>query len=141
MTPAEELRAAAERLRELAAKATPGPWAEPYYDATQGDQGWWVHNGQEGTREHAVMVTFWLNPNAAADARWITAASPAIAPYLRSWLLFAAGMYDLGPRGQSEAVANLRVSQADRSALAFARLILPAAPTPSSTGSNLGGEA
>lgn len=90
MTPSELLSAAADRVRDLAAAATPGPWAEPYYDDNPGDEGWWVHNGREGMREHAVCVTFALNPRDEADTRWIAALSPAIAEPLEALFRAAA---------------------------------------------------
>lgn len=58
-------------IKQRAKKATPGPWAEPYYDDTPGDQGWWIHNGQAGLKEGALAVTFSLNPNQESDGQFI----------------------------------------------------------------------
>lgn len=73
MTEADQIEAAKAAMD----KATPGPWAEPYYDNYPGDRGWWVHNGVEGSHEYAVAVTFEGNPKAEYDALLI-AAAPAL---------------------------------------------------------------
>ena len=53
------------------AEHTPVPWSEPYQDDYPGDEGWWILNGKSGIDEYAVCVTFWMNPNQEADARFI----------------------------------------------------------------------
>jgi|SRR5262245_31435521 len=76
MTPSEILTAAADRVRDLAAAAKPGPW-------TLYDRGvcWEIpelpemHDGLSGFRE--------------GDARWISALSPAIAEPLSRMLAWA----------------------------------------------------
>lgn len=105
VTPAQELRAAAERLLEAAADAF-GVWAATY-----------------------------VAPEAAA---WAHMVSPAIAEPLADllddgadWIKHLERMYgdeDAHARGDTQRW------------LAFARAILAAAPTPSPTGSNPGGE-
>ena len=95
-----------EAALEAADKATPGPWAEPYYNDYPGDQGWWVHNGKEGASEYAVAVTFVGNPRAEHDATLI-AAAPDLADEvvrLRDW--------------QQRAVGSVRYELEDREALA-----------------------
>lgn len=60
-------------------KWTPGPWhANPCYE------GWWIHNGQSGSDEFAICVTFSGNPNSEADARLI-AAAPELVEALKLW--------------------------------------------------------
>ena len=141
-TPAATLRAAAGRVRKLAHEATPGPWAEPYYDDNPGDEGWWVLNGREGMREHAVVVTFALNPHAEADARWIAAMSPAIAEPLAALLeSFVPGLERSLALFDGEFPPDIEqaVREGLEAPLALARAILAAAPTPSPSGSNPGG--
>jgi len=89
---AEMLTTAADRIRDLAAGTSAAPWAEPYYDDHPAEQGWWVLNGREGMRQHAVCSTFALNKQDEADARWIAALSPAVAPMIEAWLREAAEM-------------------------------------------------
>ena len=72
-----------EAALAAADKATPGPWAEPYYNDYPGDQGWWVHNGKEGASEYAVAVTFVGNPRAEHDATLIAAAPDLAAEVIR----------------------------------------------------------
>lgn len=78
--PAEELRAAATRLRVLADRATPGPWAAdhsvPYGHRVGGsDEADWV----AWTGEHGES-------GSEADAAYIAAMHPVIALALANWL-------------------------------------------------------
>jgi len=73
MSPSALLLAAADRIRDLAAAAAPGPWT------LYGRGVCWeipelpeMHDGLSGFRE--------------VDARWIVAMSPVIAPALEQWL-------------------------------------------------------
>lgn len=79
-SPAELLRAAAARARQLDQAATPGPWDEPFHDRNPGDEGWWVFNGQKGSAEHAVLVAVDYNLCAKADARYVAAFRAVAAP-------------------------------------------------------------
>jgi hypothetical protein len=98
MTPAETLRAAAERLRELAKDATPGPWRfelRPLAGVNPSVEEAWVVGplGEDvsGTIEVARGYAHeaddadgpWL---VEPDGRWIAALSPAVAEPLAAWL-------------------------------------------------------
>lgn len=52
MTPAEELRAAAARIRERAERATPGPWS--VFDDESGM--FWVHSGAVDAGGHGPVT-------------------------------------------------------------------------------------
>lgn len=69
---AELLVAAADLIRDLAAKATPGPW-----ETIQDTGGIW----REASPERSVRTSpgYLGSMDAAADARWIAALSPALA--------------------------------------------------------------
>ncbi|QUH01410.1 hypothetical protein HUO13_11860 [Saccharopolyspora erythraea] len=99
--PAEELRQAAATLRELAAKAKPGPW-------TVDDNGD-VHASERlPGSEHRTAYAYETNvsihdseygdPGIAdeADARWIATFSPAVAEPLARVFLDEAGTRDEG---------------------------------------------
>jgi hypothetical protein len=89
MTPAEILLAAADRVRDLAAAATPGPWA----------------NGSDRSIVSVLPkgLTRFLPPQRwglkvaskvdDVDREWIAALSPAVAPHLEAWLRLAAEDY------------------------------------------------
>ncbi len=77
MSPSETLLAAADRVRDLAAAATPGPWEQGERCVWEGNIGVPVvadcEKGEGGVlHEH--------------DARWIAALSPALAPMIERWL-------------------------------------------------------
>jgi hypothetical protein len=112
-TPAEELRAAATKLRETASKATPGPWRvgggtsigvgiEPHsrgsfaYDAIVAEA------TSEEDRENDVETAFGWDRvvevgTPAADAEWIALASPALAEPLADLLDSIAAEWDKPP--------------------------------------------
>lgn len=73
MTPADELRQAAETLRERAAKATPGPWK---YDERFG----YIDSNGDGNRvvQYRGIET--------GDGDWIATLSPAVAEPLAALL-------------------------------------------------------
>ena len=90
VTPSEILSAAAVRVRDLAAEASPGVWSAT--DLTEdGHPGvWWVdcdHTDEEGR----LMSTVADCDRSGGDARWIAALSPAIAEPLAEALDVAAG--------------------------------------------------
>lgn len=119
---AELLREAAAKARELATAATPGPWADPYFEDERehpGDGGWWIHNGQVGTAEYAVAATVPFNPRGQADAEHIAAWHPAVA-------LVAADLWD-NAADWVEFSGN-EGSDGIRQALAFARVFLGRTP-------------
>ncbi|WP_239934200.1 hypothetical protein [Streptomyces sp. CBG31] len=96
MTPSEELRAAAERLRELAYAAHGSPWAaveipRPGYDLPA----WWVeseHQDLDGSTSATVADCPW----GEADARYIASMHPGVGTALAAWLEAAARDYEAG---------------------------------------------
>lgn len=87
MEPSALLTAAADRVRDLAAQATPGTWSAKDM-AEEGHPGvWWVdcvHEDDAGTTWTTIADLETVNP--AADARWVAAMSPEVAPHLERWL-------------------------------------------------------
>jgi hypothetical protein len=80
MNPADELRTAAERLRALAATATPGPWTAdasiPYgHRVGSSDEADWI----AWTGEHGET-------GSESDAAYIAAMGPPVAMTLADWL-------------------------------------------------------
>jgi hypothetical protein len=78
MTEAEELRAAAAKLRETAANASPGPWS-----------------AQDFAFRHGL-----------ADAAWIALMDPAVAEPLAAWLEETARQYEMPPCDFPDGVCN-----------------------------------
>jgi hypothetical protein len=134
VTPSDLLSAAADRVRDLAAQATPGPWRQ--------HDGWWpgtlgvvasVLSGEDNdTQVRALLPTFEDEPNSdarnvRADAAWVAAMSPEVAPHLEAWLRHAAVMFEVSKR-RAETWHRVNeeayVSDSDHEALAFARVIL-----------------
>lgn len=77
MTPVEELRAAAAKLRQMAANASPGPWsagseADGTFYHRYGERGWLV-TGPAGSPEMEDSET------GKADASWIALMGPKAA--------------------------------------------------------------
>lgn len=114
MTPAEELRAAAKQLRDLAAAATSGTWhVVPYEDSLTG------HEAGIGTTpdEDDIAGTGYEGGGLewARDARYIVAMQPRVGTALANWLdleeTYLVGMPD-----------NERLTHV-RAALAVARAI------------------
>ena len=105
MNPSDLLVAAADLIRDLAAKAKPGPWS--LYDR---GVCWEIpelpemHDGLSGFRE--------------VDARWIAALSPALAPMIEKWLRETAADVDAYGEYWIDAPGHVR------NALAFAKTIL-----------------
>lgn len=119
MTPSEILQAAADRIRDLAAAVTPGPW-----ETIASSGGIW----REASAERAVRTSpgYLGGMNAAEDARWIAALSPAVAPALERLLRDAAK--DWGLRAPALVEAGLTLEQNSRrfsGALALARALCP----------------
>ncbi|WP_405184225.1 hypothetical protein [Streptomyces albidoflavus] len=92
MTPSDTLRAAAERLRELATDATPGPWRNR--DTHLGQYGYTatVLSGDGNTTQlRAWLPTMSQEPwdetrNAWADSAYIAAMHPGVGNALAAWL-------------------------------------------------------
>lgn len=86
MSPADELRTAATRLREITANATPGPWTR----IGIGDYGWTVafSNASAGVETED-------SEQGRADADYIAAMDPTVALALADWLDYEAGLIEL----------------------------------------------
>ena len=109
-TPAEELRAAAVKLRELATAATSGPWAAdasiPYgHRVGSSDEADWV----AWTGEHG-------EDGSEADAAYIASMHPGVGLMLADWLDCEARTWDNPDDGEP-------VTERDEHALAVARAI------------------
>lgn len=95
MTAAEELRAAAQRLRELAGAATEGPW-KIWRDVDH--QGFITIGDEAGVLTPERPVTDECNPVAHVytdgDADWITAMHPGVALALAAWLESVAARHE-----------------------------------------------
>jgi hypothetical protein len=113
---AEELRAAAAKLRKTAKNATPGRWTAEH-------QSWAGDNAvlSYATNGHAVAVcgeeVKGADHPASADAAWIALAHPGLAEPLAAWLESAAKH-----AGKVVDPANQAII-ADQDALAVARVI------------------
>lgn len=86
MTPSELLVAAADRIRDLAVAAQPGPWRSFPSPDMPGETV--VHAVTDTTGEphpHRALTAHGLLC-AEADAAWVAALSPAVAPALEAWL-------------------------------------------------------
>ena len=97
--PADELRAAAAKIRDIAGPTTPGPWT----DRSTDDTGAWpimIVGGDDspgdGRGEPVLIVHESVTEEIVAreDATWIALAGPQIAEPLAAWLEGAAD--DLG---------------------------------------------
>ncbi len=104
MTPADELRTAAQTLRKLADDATPGPWVRPLntrYKSTvsaplpEGERGSWLDgiDPTTGKRERCTvaMVPTWSNgrhsrQRGGRDLEYIAAMHPGVGTALADWL-------------------------------------------------------
>lgn len=89
LTPAEELRAAAVKLREMAKSATPGPWATADCELYPR---WIISEGAtEGESSYAAEVAKSYHDDdglaiSDADWQWMAFASPVLAEPLAAWL-------------------------------------------------------
>jgi len=120
VTPAEELRAAATKLRETAAKATPGPW-----HIREGNE---VSSNVIARSEHMVIDGGgWTDGSKAVvygaalntDAAWIALASPALAEPLAALLELQAKVFAM----LTDSVAPDFAEAYSLPALTLARLI------------------
>lgn len=97
MTPADELKQAAARLRETAARATRGPWE----DVSDGDEGAWPRMivgapNADGYVEEVLKVHEEIGDwgvVAREDVAWMALASPVLAEPLAAWLEDTIGAY------------------------------------------------
>ena len=111
MTPADELRAAAEKLRSLTADATEGPWHSEDLNTRWGDDH--DHHIVGGGK---ILATFSNDHNGPLNADYAAAMHPGVGAALADWLDLAATEYD----------PDADVQETDRShdaALAVARAI------------------
>lgn len=125
MQPSDQLVAAADLIRDLAAHACKGPWFAPGPDDTE--ERIWAHNGH-GPRGYTVVESCDYD-----DGRWIAALSPALAPMIQVWLRRASEHWAVatkaageGVRGGSGALitSDQLVGETDHAALALARALL-----------------
>lgn len=86
-SPADELRAAATKLRATARKATPGPWQ------MDGPMWWSEQDCTHTITDQRFRASVAILPRVDeagdrrdADAEWIALASPALAEPLAAWL-------------------------------------------------------
>lgn len=141
---ADLLRAAAARLRDTAAKATPGPWAASehvehgFRVATADEAGWVAWTGAYDDEPD----------ESRGDAAWIALASPLLAEPLAAWLdqavkgcdasiLAAQQVWPDNPAAREEFIAE----QTPTEALKVARVILEAAASGAPTKSGERGSA
>lgn len=107
------LTRAADRIKNMASAASPGPWAP----SGVGDFGWGII-GPSGGAEFEDSAA------GRADADWVSALSPAVAPHLVAWLRQSASMYRLYSSRWSGTELDRKVTGADVAALGFARCVL-----------------
>lgn len=98
MTPVEELRAAAAKLRKRGGEATPGPWDRPlnirYKNVVAAakpddEQGKYLDGRPE--QVGVVMLNTWsdgtfMRKRGGRDLEWIALAHPGLAEPLAAWL-------------------------------------------------------
>jgi hypothetical protein len=130
MTPDEELRAAAEKLRALAATATPGPWTAKPVIYGPPEDGWGEPSDWEISSKDHTVISHQMHEGGGIDhgpnAAFITAMHPGVGAALADWLDFHAAM---GERLQSlfgEELPN--DDDIKHPALAVARTILGSQP-------------
>lgn len=123
MTAAEELAAAAEKLRKLATNATPGPWRQ--HDTHLGQYGYTatVLSGEgNDTDLRAWLPSMSHEPwdetrNACPDAMYIAAMHPGVGVAIASWLDSWTGidLYEAGslPEDAKHALAVARAINGD----------------------------
>lgn len=110
MTPADELRTAAAKLRALAKRTTPHPWTTAWNGQ---DYELWGANQHDARaypiKEWTYGIATW-EPQASeqraecdtADADWIAAMHPGVGLALADWLEQAAHHYECGIRAADD---------------------------------------
>lgn len=124
LSPSETLRAAAAKLREMAEKATPGPWRYTDEDARYNPC---VMAGRDEWVAECGPADSLRAPGARGehDARWLVVMSPAVAEPLAAELeAHAVAIEITEERGDPSAVVMHRAAYM----LAFARCILEGQP-------------
>lgn len=115
-TPSVILVAAADRIRDLAAKATPGQWG-----VGEGGKYVWVAEDRMPIACSALVSA----PSAGPDCEWIAALSPAVAPMIETTLRAAAATCAQAAReGWSDAEMRAEADDAMKAAFALADAIL-----------------
>lgn len=127
MSPADELRAAAERLGKLAADATPGLWET----GGIGDYGWTV---RAVGRRLSLGIETEDSDQGKADAEYIAAMGPQVGEQVANWLSLRSA--DLRRREglHAEMAEPVRLWPSDEAALAVARAVLGDRERPQRTG-------
>lgn len=116
MQPSDLLLAAADHIRDLAAATTTGPWSHQY-GITQEDES--VVYVVDAASSDAIgdVGEVWTQ----ANAQWIAALSPAVAPALEKVLREATGMWRMyESRGWPEEEVRVHVGSAAVAALDLA---------------------
>jgi hypothetical protein len=123
MTGAELLRAAADRLDELAGKATPGPW---HVECSHGDPAAQVHLVTDVMRDRYGNNS--VSTDDHATAAYIAAMHPEVGKALAAWLRKEADGFELYEATVRVAInlgSGARLSHSTHyEALAVARLIV-----------------
>ena len=119
MSEAEEMRAAASKLRKRGAEATPGPWHRPLdvrnkavvtAALPEGEEGRYLDGRPE--RVGVVQLNTWsdgkhMRKRGGRDLEWIALANPGLAAPLATWLESAAEDSEvIGTDHQALAVAR-----------------------------------
>jgi hypothetical protein len=115
-SPSDLLVAAADRIRDLAAAATPGVWiADRHY----------VDSMPEPDVRALVCVVK-SDSKASDDAQWVAALSPAVAPTIEKWLRdVAREMSEYGVGLGTGDLSNWNMPDYAWAALDLAKLICP----------------
>jgi transcriptional regulator GlxA family with amidase domain len=108
-SPVEVLRAAADRLDQLAESTSPSPWEAPRPNAGLHE----VHD----SAGNGIATESDFGDLAEADADWIAMLGPQVAPALSAWLRESASIAEY----YNDERPHL---PAPRHALAFARMVL-----------------
>lgn len=130
MNPAEVLRAAADRIDQLAAATTPGPWRTAdvegiFYIASANHGPVTMDNDGpvctcSGPDENGgVAIERDESEGGRGDADWMVALGPQVAPQLSAWLRAEADAHQ-----RREALMLVGGGAATAHALAFARSLL-----------------
>jgi hypothetical protein len=84
MNPAEELRAAAVKLREMAAATAGGTWTAEYLDR---HDVWWVNHEthDDGWTTHGTVAEL-VSVGMAGNAAWVALMGPDVAPGIAALL-------------------------------------------------------
>lgn len=108
MTPSEEMKAAAKKLRKMASETAGGIWKAEHLE--QHDCWWVVHTTEDSDSITYGTVAETTSVDMAANAVWIALMGPEMADTLATWLeISARDAVEIGP---------------DPTASRFARLVL-----------------